>query len=298
MPYHPTSLPNVLQNGARNKTLLVSHLRNEEMLLPFFIIQHAPMFDHAVLIDFISTDESRAIIEKYAPPSWLLVKSSTGEVFDAEKTDQQVMFWEQRYPEDWAIALTTTEFLLYPRFRENLFELQLQKPGPRVIIKLLSHIMAGNDTIPLQHFTSLIKQRHEFVDMTIKPPYDRFLHLGTSTTHRYRTGRHAYKPASAFPQHSTYKTIQDGLIFKWMWTPWPESVERKLGVGKTIPDSDKKRGHGRQHFSLKTHSDLYQRREMALAASKSYDLCDDHGLDRFLWARSLFQSTMGPGVCS
>jgi hypothetical protein len=156
--------------------------------------------------------------------------------------------------------------------------------------------MAGNDTIPLQHFTSLIKQRHEFVDVKYETMYDRFLHLGTTTTHHYTVGRHSYKPA--FPKRPTSTTMRDGLIFKWQWTPWPESVERKLGVGKTIPESDKKRGRGTQHVRLKSHSDVYQRREIELAGSKSYDLCDDLGLDQFLWARSLFQSTMGLGVCS
>jgi hypothetical protein len=44
------------------------------------------------------------------------------------KNQEQVMLREKEYHEDWAI-----ECLLYPRFREKLFELQLQKPGRHII---------------------------------------------------------------------------------------------------------------------------------------------------------------------
>ena len=113
--YHPTPIPNpITHDENRTKAVMVTHQRNEELLLPFFIMQHAPMFDKVLLIDFKSDDRSLEIIERFAPPSWELITSSTGEIFDASKTDEQVVALEKLYPDDWIIALTTTEFLVKP----------------------------------------------------------------------------------------------------------------------------------------------------------------------------------------
>ena len=182
---------------------MVTHFRDEELLLPFFIIHHAPMFDRVIAIDYNSTDRSVQLFEEYAPPSWQIVPSETGgvfktssaveisferacngpkylpvkhsnshahracwgskalkttprdcsvdshnsknhedlyvtwklpgEVFDARKCDAQVMFWEKQVPEDWVVALTTTEFLVYPAMRLDLHEKQDQFPFPCIM---------------------------------------------------------------------------------------------------------------------------------------------------------------------
>jgi len=178
MPYHPTLIPNVYHNNQRNKTLLITHLRNEEMLMPFFIIQHAPMFDHAIHIDFDSNDKTHYLVEKYAPPSWRIVSSVTGKSFDVIKTDDQVMAWEMVHNDQWSICLTITEFLMYPNLRQSLHERQLKKPGPEVI-QFRGLEMVGNDLLPLQHFTSLPKQRHEFAVTRIKKRYNRMIHVSS-----------------------------------------------------------------------------------------------------------------------
>jgi len=241
------------------------------------------MFDHAILIDFKSTDQTRAMIERYAPPSWKIVESKTGEVFDAEKTDKQVMQCENEYPRDWAIALTTTEFLIYDNFRQSLFERQPHDLYP-YIHRFNYLLMVGNDTKPLRHFSSLIKQRHLF---QINPHsyrnfwrnYGRFLHLN-SVNYKYLLGRHRY--ASELKPNTT-GTEMDGFIVKWFWTPWPESVTRKLEVGKTIPKEEAEAGVGPQHTrwvmedTAKATKEITKAREGSLLRTKTllHDLCDD-----------------------
>ena len=44
------------------KKVLLTHIFNEEYLLPFWIKQHRELFDHLVVVDRFSTDRSREII--------------------------------------------------------------------------------------------------------------------------------------------------------------------------------------------------------------------------------------------
>ena len=284
--YTPTKIPNILRNNTRRSTHLVTHQRNEEMLMPFFILHHSPMFDHATLIDFQSTDRTREIIEKYAPASWKIVQSTTNDSFAAEKLDEQVMYYENEYPQDWAIALTTTEFLVYDNFRQKLFERQPSNLYP--YIHRFNHIlMVGNDAQPLKHFSSLIKQRHQFQIhfdgglsyRNVWRNYGRYLHLN-SLSYKYILGRHVY--ALELQPNST-GTEMDGFIVKWFWTPWPESVARKLEVGKTIPKDEAEAGVGPQHTrwvmddTPKATQEIMKARKGALSRTNTllHDLCND-----------------------
>ena len=116
-----TPIPNPLRDASRRNVTMVTHFRNEEMLMPFFIIQHAPLFDKAIAIDFFSNDRSAQILRDYAPASWKIVMSDSGVEFDAAKTDIQVMNVEKQFPDDWVMALTTTKFLVHPHFRLDLY---------------------------------------------------------------------------------------------------------------------------------------------------------------------------------
>ncbi len=41
------------------KTTLVSHIFNEEYLIPFWLNHHKTMFDQIIIIDYNSTDKSK-----------------------------------------------------------------------------------------------------------------------------------------------------------------------------------------------------------------------------------------------
>ena len=277
-----TPIPNPLRDASRRQVTLVTHFRNEEMLMPFFIIQHAPLFDRVVAIDFLSSDRSAQMLRDYAPASWRVVKSETGQEFDAARTDAQVMAWERKYPDDWVIALTTTEFLIHPHVRLDLYRRQKTSTGPLILVNP-SIVMVGYDGVPLKHFTSLIKQRYVFRPGSHWEPggqkslVDRVFHYGTSDHYTYTTGRHTYVPQPGKPKDAPDPPNPDGFIAKWSWTPWPEQGLRKIEMGRTISAGDKQHGLGSHHIeAFKTGiKPLTEKRRGWTRAKTVHNLCDD-----------------------
>jgi len=96
---------------------VITHFFNEEYLLPWWLKHHLKLFDHGILIDHGSTDNSADICRQLAP-DWKLVKSRLTE-FDAWLTDFEVMNFELQIS-GWKIVLNTTEFVIAnPGFRIN-----------------------------------------------------------------------------------------------------------------------------------------------------------------------------------
>lgn len=89
--------------------VVISHFYNEEYMLPWWLRHHREIFDHGVLIDYHSTDQSRAICSELVP-HWEVVPSENSE-FAAIMVDFEVMKHEQRFANAWKMALNTTEFL-------------------------------------------------------------------------------------------------------------------------------------------------------------------------------------------
>ena len=302
MPYFPTPIPNPIRDSSRRKVLLLTHQRNEELLMPFFIIQHAPMFDNAILIDFESNDKTLELIEKYAPPSWKVVNSTTGSSFDAVETDTQVMEWEKTQPNDWHIGLTTTEFLVQPNFRAQLFKKQIDAEGIPMVLTYKFLVMVGDDSHPLKHFSSLIEQRHQFMG----EGGGRYLHLGTTQSHFYTAGRHFYENNTDMTGVQIIKNItQDGFITKWSWTPWPEGALRKVLVGDTIPQSNVDAKLGWHHTMRKEEgvAGIEKERQKMYDDRKDFpnggihDLCDDED-NHFSFYRYSFYAVIGKGCIS
>ena len=67
------------------------------------------------------------------------------------------------------------------------------------------------------------------------------MHYRTTHTYSYQPGRHIYVGGGA-----EYKPL-DAFIMKFGYAPWPEVKQRKMEVGKTIPESDVERRMGHQH---------------------------------------------------
>lgn len=88
---------------------VVSHFYNEEYLLPFWLEHHKKHFDHGIMINYASTDESVNIIKRICP-EWEIVESEN-QYFDPMLIDVEVMKIEERVS-DFKIALNVTEFLV------------------------------------------------------------------------------------------------------------------------------------------------------------------------------------------
>jgi len=260
-----TCLPNSLSKlhaPKRKQVMLITHFYNEEILLPYWIRHHASMFDHAILIDYRSTDSSRKIIEDLAPSTWRVVSTQaprftvefegyqSASLFTASQCDSEVAEWELKYPNDWHIALTVTEFLVAKNLRSWLTSTRKDDQPQSFLVPSL--LMTGSDKKPLDRLKSLVSQRTEYMPRSKNDAtymYDRLLHLGLKTvninkervTHVYSSnpGRHfGGRSNSYITDHAkkfgvkTHKYTTEAVILKYLWTPWPENKLRPGGRWK------------------------------------------------------------------
>lgn len=208
------------------KTLL-SHLYNEEYLLPWWLEHHKNMFDHGVLIDYNSTDRSIEIIRSICP-TWDIV-TTKNQFFGAKVIDDEVSDVENNYA-GWKICLNTTEFLI-----GNLNTLS-QESNSGVIIPCYSMVDNNPEDKP-SYSVPLIEQKYFGIkpDPQIRRP-------------RYMHNKHYYM----YPlgRHIDQSPTTDELAILWYgWAPFNEDIiKRKLQIQTRMPASDKSNGLGTQHL--------------------------------------------------
>jgi hypothetical protein len=196
----------------------------------------------AILIDYNSTDRSLEIIRREAPKSWQIV-SSRNHLFQADRVDEEVVDYEKMYPNAWKIALNIPEFLVHYNLREILAE--SEHSDNITAFRFRSIIMTGNDSLSLKRFTSLLKQRSQYVynrnsssEKSAITSYSRFIHCYPFG--KYSLGRHDLT-------NGAWKWAPVGFIAKYQFTPWPEIINRKLQIRMRIPPSDFAGSRGTQH---------------------------------------------------
>lgn len=91
------------------KKTIISHFYNEEYLLPWWLDHHKKCFDHGIMIDYHSTDNSKKIIQDICP-NWEIVETKN-KYFDSAIIDREVEEYEKKI-DGWRICLNTTEFLV------------------------------------------------------------------------------------------------------------------------------------------------------------------------------------------
>jgi nucleoside-diphosphate-sugar epimerase/SAM-dependent methyltransferase len=241
---NPLRTPDFRQLAAsgRSPTVgMVTHFYNEELLLPYFIRHHAGMFDEVVMIDMGSNDLSCRIIADQAPSHWRVVDSKYPDTFDAIKLDVEVVEQENSLCTSWRIALTITEFIVHPDLRGELQSLQASNPK-LLAMRFPALMMVGDDAHALQRFPNLIEQRAQVLREPWLNEYSRFLHRLPRDRNYYSVGRHALDACE-----STIANSEQGFLAKWKYTPWPESVTRKIQFNARIPERHVARGWGWHH---------------------------------------------------
>lgn len=253
---------------------MVTHFYNEEFLLPYFIRHHAGIFDEVILIDSGSTDGSRRIIADQAPSKWRVVDSKHPDVFDAPAVDAEVVEQENSLSTSWRVALTITEFIVHPNLKGELRRLEAAHPTTFHAMRFPALMMAGDDTHSLKRFPNLIEQRTQVTRESWINQYSRFLHRLPRDRNYYHLGRHAIDL-----DESNIALSEQGFLAKWKYTPWPESVARKMQIGSRIPKEHLARGWGFQH-DLKETKHLFDIRDQDILQHGLADLrcvCDVHG---------------------
>lgn len=223
---------------------LITHVYNEEFLLPFFIKHHQNLFDRFIVIYYKSDDNTLEILQTLAP-NWEVVPSRT-ENFDATELDSQITEIE-KYLKGPRVTLTITEFLIGdPRHISQ-----------QLIIPSINLINMAFDT-PFDENKSFLDQRSYAVSAS--GYFENFLNLsgaqhgallknnlfftsssGRSKTGRsihskeisYSTGRHFY---SILPNNFLIVRVSNCFVNQKM-------IDRRLQIQNMLP---------------KEHSKLYQ----------------------------------------
>jgi hypothetical protein len=208
---------------------LLNHFYNEEYLLPFWLEHHKKIFDHGILVNYNSTDDSLKIINDIVP-EWTVINSRNAE-FDVHGVDNEITDIEKTI-KGYKICLNTTEFLLCSK---NINDI-LNNNVYRIKQFAVSDKNADSNPANLESFIDGLK----FASLE-KSYGHRFLH-NLETNYGYTAGRH----------HFVYSNIHDTdemHIAHCRFYPWNKSfIDRKLQIGKRIPEWQKLDGAGYQHL--------------------------------------------------
>lgn len=229
---------------------VICHFYNEAYMLPWWLQHHLPMFDHGILIDHGSTDESADICRQLAP-HWRLVRSRLTH-FDAYLTDFEVMGYEQELP-GWKVALNVTEFLMSSA-PLSVLEQQLSQGGHTGCAASGMLIVDDQPDAEPDPAVSLPLQRHFGLDdnavadaaqrqalgLPALPQRNRFYHC--NPVGMYHPGRHQ----SFHPDSRT--RIVNLMVFHFGYAPWnARSLARKTQIASKLKPEDVSRGWGAQH---------------------------------------------------
>lgn len=212
---------------------LVSHFYNEEYLLHWWLNHHKNIFDHGILINYQSTDNSVKVIKEICP-TWTIIPSRFDD-FGAEALDIQVSDVESLL-HGWRVTLTTTEFLV-----GDINNIPYYPHDTNLIIPCTA-FFDWNPSGSLQKNINLWDQINTVIDhnspQRMRPPRSMHnYHMGYAG----RTGRHfAYNEANC----SSLKILHFGHSISS-----PEMLQRRLQIQHRIPESDKNKHYGHTHYA-------------------------------------------------
>lgn len=218
------------------KKTVISHFWNEEILLPFWLKHHVPVFDHGIMIDYDSTDSSVDIIRELAP-KWEIRKSEHKK-FDARLCDQEVMSIEQQV-EGWKIGLNTTEFLLSPDLNEFLQYIDDHMKHLSAIVApgyLIIDTEEERSSMPSTASPLLRQRYHGF-----SPICDgALIIMRARTLHKQQHGNYGIgRHYSLIPEQQKGIFLNDAVLAWTYWTMHEKTKNRKMRIQNKISDRDK-----------------------------------------------------------
>ena len=224
---------------------VISHIYNEEYLLPFWLTYHKNIFTHGIIIDYRSTDKSLDIIREICP-TWQII-TTRNPCFQADIVDREVMDIENTFS-GFKIVLNITEFLVLPKN----FVIPQENTCIRMSVYTPLH---STNTYPY-NLTDLIQNIQKIDYSTFR--YFRTMH--NYNNGNYELGRHSTR-------HNFTQANSDIYVLWFGFYPWnDEIIKRKLQIKNNIPDSDRYSGRGTQHF-LSTNDLVNQKNNLFNGAS-------------------------------
>lgn len=245
---------------------VVSHFLNEELLLPFWLRHHVPLFDHGVMIDYGSTDRSVEIIRELAP-KWEIRKTKAPR-FAEPFIGDEVMAIEQEFPTTaWKAAINVTEFLVCADLRAFVSDFEKafpNLPGFKATGVLMvdspeeeQSELIGDAPLLLQRAHGIVERRGEtnpvIMGVCYKPSRCRFIHRIRHGG--YLAGRHEIDPNIDLrdidrkfglkPNWNTdlgttlaWQGVMPGIYVAWFgrWSPFSEVFrERTAALDLHVP---------------------------------------------------------------
>lgn len=243
--------------------MVITHIKNESYLLKWWLHHHKNKFDHGIVIDYNSTDNSRDLVHEICP-EWEIVQSRNN-CFDSLGCDQEVVDIQsilyRRYPNTWFIALCVTEFLIGDtRKLDNIINPTAIPVPCDIMVDHMDHLFVEPD-----ENSSLIKQRTHGVPLEYNENNRYNMHNSTlcklqcqtkqyveprfmRALHNYPIdylsvigpGRHAW---SSNGYSEDFRVLWYGL------SPFTHNlIKRKLSIDPERSESDRKRGAGDHHL--------------------------------------------------
>jgi glycosyltransferase involved in cell wall biosynthesis len=224
---------------------VITHIYNEELLLPLWLEHHSRYFDEIIVVDFASTDNSRKIISKYKKAK---IYDSTIDMWGVDDLDKMMANFE-RDVSGIRIVLNVTEFLLgNPKTAERDFFI------PAVSLTNMSFDKDFNWS------KQFWEQRSYGISYE-----DDFMH---------RRSRILAHQLPNYPLGRHFESIDSGgylLVHVANCLVNEKMIDRKLQFQDKIPDIDKQRNLAFQHYRHGrrfTKQDVLEEQELFRSKSK------------------------------
>lgn len=252
---------------------LITHIFNEEFLLPCWLKHHVPLVDHGTVIDYASTDRSLDIVRELAP-DWDIVQSRNKWFVEPDIGDEVMEI--ERGIEGWKMTLNITEFLLHADVRGYCKGLEAQDKkaisttGVIMVDRPSERSEFTDDLLVMQktfgYFEEDVRER-ESTTLIDKPSRSRLLHCHPDG--KYTKGRHT---------NGITDEQDENLFLCWFgWAPFDSVKERKKQIQHKCPDSQKSFNDWRKLYCI-DDDDLERMYEHE--HERSYDLLKNEAYNR------------------
>jgi hypothetical protein len=236
--------------------ICITHIKNEEYLLPWWIMNHINKFDMVYVIDYNSTDNSLNIIREMAP-HWVILQSKN-EKFAAIKCDQEVMDLERKlfeqYEKPVVIALNVTEFLIgNTSFLDNIGQQDYVK---YILTAQMCDIPENFDKepdpkIPLtQQRTHGFLEQYDYINYMDNPIWIGARESNVLVASRMMRCMHNIPVEYPVGRHYWREPIEHLLLTAtYLFSPFTKKmIDRKCSIQHNIPEEDIMRGMGHHHI--------------------------------------------------
>ena len=225
---------------------VISHIFNEEYLLPFWLEHHMTIFDHGIIIDYCSTDKSIEIINKFCP-SWEVIKTKNINKdgtpnFKADYVDLEVNEIEERVS-GYKVCLNTTEFMFLTKSKAEV----MQSLSNKLYYHIGIHNVMGKKHNFFPKNTVEFVKGIDFIGFATHTMTRGHRILHSEKKMKYGIGRHMHKMTNTNNDNYNHD------LFFILWTKFypcnQNMFQRKLQIQNNIPQSDKDLGWGHQHIT-------------------------------------------------